>query len=82
MSNKGYEVVEYNEWTLNDFLPNDLCIINRDGMKEPMSLEIVDKHNWNERITVWGEERDARLVLKALNEAMKKDNTEFNQGVE
>jgi len=60
------EVVDYPEWTLKDFLPSEMTIINRSGLPDPLSLEIVDKRNWLEVVNVYGEARDAKLVLKAL----------------
>ena len=62
----GVEVVDYPAWTLKDFLPSEMAIINRSGLPDPLSLEIVNRRNWREVVTVYGEGRDAKLVLKAL----------------
>ena len=62
----GVEVVDYPAWTLKDFLPSEMAIINRSELPDPLTLEIVDRRNWREVVTVYGDGRDAKLILKAL----------------
>ncbi len=60
------EVADYPEWRLCDFLPKEMAIINRSGLPEPTILEIVKRSNWLNVVDVHGDDRDAKLVLKAL----------------
>ena len=60
------EVVDYPEWTLKDFLPDGMAIINRSGLPAPIILEIVKRSSWMQVVDVHGDDRDAKLVLKAL----------------
>ena len=59
-------IQDYDEYTLSDFLPENMDIINRGEMPEPLTLEIVNRVNWHTVVDVHGDSRDAKLVMKAL----------------